>query len=82
MPAVNPKKESAEKAKNAGISLEPEIKKQGVGLAKRLGFKSLSALTHKLLTDALEKAAQAAQEAGEKKKSSGQRKIKQARGEK
>lgn len=71
---MNPKKKQGEKAKNAGISLEPEIITKARRLAKEGGFKSLSALTYKLLSEALEKAADRAEEKG-------QRKIRQARGE-
>jgi hypothetical protein len=79
---MNPKKEEGERARNAGISLEPEIKEKATAFAKASGFKSLSALAHKLLLDALQKAAEAAEEKGAAKQRSAVKKISRARGKK
>lgn len=79
---MNPKKDAGEKARNAGISLEPEIKEKATAVARANGFRSLSALAHKLLTDFLAEAADAMEKKGHDKQRGAVAKIKKARNKK
>lgn len=76
---MNPKKEADKKARNSGISLEPELKDSATELARKYGFRTLSAFARKLLSDAVKQAADLAEKAGQEKKKEGRRKIEAAR---
>ena len=82
-PKMNPKKPDDQKARCAGISLDPATAAAARAAAQRSGFGSLSAYVRFILTRALQdagdrvqSAADAAQRAGQRKQASARRKLK------
>ena len=53
---MNQKKSKSQKSESAGISLEPDLKRDARALAERMGFGSLSNYTRFLLTQELARA--------------------------
>jgi len=53
---MNEERRAARKSKSAGISLEPDLKREARLLAERMGFGSLSNYTRFLLTQELARA--------------------------
>jgi metal-responsive CopG/Arc/MetJ family transcriptional regulator len=63
---MNPKKPKSRKSRSAGISLEPELKRQAKELAETRGFNSLSALVRSMLMSAINAAENAAEKLDKK----------------
>ena len=74
---MNPKIPNKEKARNAGISLKPDLTALAKALAKKLGL-SLSAYTTMLLVKELEKSGEANLKKSRDTAARGKAKIKQA----
>ena len=72
---MNPKKPKHLKSVPAGISLEPALTKRAKAVAVAEGYGSLSAYVRFVLTQALNEAADASQEAGEAHKKAAKRKL-------
>jgi len=76
---MNTRKTDGEKSQPAGIALPRDLIHDGRAYAKQHGYGGLSGLTRHLLTTYLAQAAEAAQDAGQKKVASARRKIGKAR---